>query len=108
MGKGRWWIALVTFEPNASDQQLLPAGTAGACGWMVALAPDEDTAADLFTRDMAAWGVRVIEIEQEQEVFSDDEINEVDAHLAVNFRNMKPGERTVWGTFFAYGGEGEA
>jgi hypothetical protein len=103
---GRWWTAMVTFERLTDAQDILAAEDHGAVGWMVALAPDEDAATDLIVHDLADIGLRVIEIEDIQEFYGGEEIE--DAHLAANFRNIEPGARTVWGTIHAYRGDGEA
>jgi hypothetical protein len=108
MTDGRWWVALVTFERRDEEQDILPDWAHGACGWMVALAPDEETARGLLVRDVEHHGLRIIEIGNEREVFGDDEIEEVDHHLAMNFRKIETGKQTVWGTIHGYKGEGEA
>lgn len=105
MPEGRWWIALVTFERRAEDQEILPEWAQGACGWMAALAPDEDEARRLLVRDVEHLGLRVLEIADEREVFDEDEIADVDDHLAANFRDFEPGKRTVWGTLHCYKAE---
>ena len=99
---------MVTFERGDDEQDILPDWAHGACGWMVALAPDEETARGLLIRDVEYHGLRVIEIGDEREVFSDDEIDEIDNHLAMNFRNLEAGRQTVWGTIHCYKGDGEA
>jgi hypothetical protein len=104
---GRWWIVMVTFERLRDDQDVLGPADQGACGWMIALAPDEEAACALIVRDLEYRGLRVLEIENEREVFSDKEIAEVDEHLAYNFRNIKGGKQTVWGTIHCYAGDGE-
>ena len=108
MADGRWWVAQVTFERRDEKQYILPDWAHGACGWMLALAPDEETARKLLLRDVEYHGLRVIEIDDAREVFGDDEIEEIDAHLAMNFREIEPGKQTVWGTIHGYKGEGEA
>ena len=108
MTDGRWWVALVTFERRDEDQDILPDTAQGACGWMLALAPDEETARNLLVRDVEHVGLRVLEIADEQEVFGEDEVEDIDEHLASNFREMEPGRQTVWGTIHCYRGEGEA
>jgi hypothetical protein len=108
MTDGRWWVALVTFERRDEDQDILPYTAQGACGWMLALAPDEETARSLLVRDVEHVGLRVLEIADEQEVFGEDEVEDIDEHLASNFREMEPGRQTVWGTIHCYRGEGEA
>jgi hypothetical protein len=104
----RRWIALVTFERGDEEQDILPDWAHGACGWMVALGPDEQTARGLLVRDVEYRGLRVLEIDNEREVFGDDEIEEIDDHLAMNFRDIEAGKQTVWGTIHGYKGEGEA
>ena len=108
MTDGRWWVALVTFERRNEEQDILPEWAHGACGWMVALAPDEETAARLLVRDIEHHGLCVVKIANEREIFGEDEIEETDEHLAANFRDIEPGRQTVWGTIHCYKGEGEA
>ena len=72
------------------------------------MAPDEETAGDLLIRDVELCGLRVLKVTDVQEVFGDEEIAEIDAHLAANFREIEPGKQTVWGTLHGYKGEGEA
>jgi hypothetical protein len=108
MNDGRCWAALVTFERREEEQDVLPEWAHGACGWMVALAPDADAARCLLIRDVEYHGLRVIEIHDKREVFGEDEIEEIDNHLATNCREIEPGKQTVWGTIHCYKGEGEA
>jgi len=75
---------------------------------MVALASDDETAKRLFARDLEHLGFRVIEVTDEQEVFTEEEIAGFDGHLAANFRDFEPGKLTAWGTIHCYKGEGEA
>lgn len=49
-----------------------------------------------------------MEVGNEREVFDEDEVDEIDEHLAANFRTIAPGTQTVWGTIHGYKGEGEA
>ena len=105
---GRWWLALVTFERRDEEQNILPKWAQGACGWMAALAPDEETAHQLLIRDVEHVGFRVLEIADQREVFGEDEIEEIDEHLAANLREIELGKQTVWGTIHCYKGEGEA
>ena len=99
---------MVTFERRDEEQDILPEWARGACGWMVALAPDEEAARRLLVRDVEYHRLRVVEIDSAREVFGDDEIEEIDDHLAMNFREIEPGKQTVWGTIHCYKGEGEA
>lgn len=108
MTDGRWWAALVTFERSGEKQDSLPDWAQGASGWMIALAPDQDTARDLLVQDVKHVGLRVLEITDVQEVFDEDEIKEIDEHLAENFRDIEERKATVWGTLHCYKGEGEA
>ena len=98
----------MTFERRDEEQDTLPEWAQGACGWMVALAPDEEAARGLLIRDVEYHGLRVIEIDGEREVFGENELEEIDEHLALNFRSIEPGRQTVWGTIHCYKGEGEA
>ena len=100
-------MALVTFERREDVQDILPDWAHGACGWMVALAPNEETAGDLLIRDIQHCGLRALEVAEMREVFSEDEIEDIDDHLAANFREIEPGKQTVWGTIRCYKGEGE-
>jgi hypothetical protein len=104
----RCWVALVTFERRGASQEILPDWAHGACGWLLALAPDEDTARQRLIRDVEQHGLRVVEVGNEREVFDEDEVDEIDEHLAANFRTIAPGTQTVWGTIHGYKGEGEA
>jgi len=104
----RLWLALLTFERRVEDQDILPYWAHGACGWLLALAPDEQTARQSLIRDVEFSGLRVLEIDKLREAFGEDDVAEVDDHLASNFRNIKPGKQTVWGTIHCYKGEGEA
>ena len=98
----------MTFERRDEQQDILPDWALGACGWMVALAPDDDTAHSLLVRDVEYHGLRVIEAAVEREVFDEGEIDEIDDHLGRNFRDREPGKQTVWGTIHCYKGVGEA
>ncbi len=104
----RLWVSLVTFERRNAEQDIFPEWAHGAAGWMVALAPDEETARHLLVRDVEYHGLRVLEVAEEREIFSVDEVEEIDEHLAFNFKNIEPGKQTVWGTIHGYKGEGEA
>lgn len=75
---------------------------------MVALAADEETARARLVRDVQHHGLRVVEIDEVREVFGDDEIEDINDHLAMNFRAIERGKQTVWGTIHCYKGEGEA
>jgi hypothetical protein len=108
MTDGRWWLALVTFERRDEEQDILPDWAHGASGWMIALAPDEEAARQILVRDVEYRGLRVLEIDEDREVIGEDEIEEIDDHLASNFREIEPGKQTVWGTIHCYKGEGEA
>ena len=101
-------MVLVTFERLRDDQDVLEAADQGACGWMIALALDEEVACALVERDLENRGLRVLEIENAREVFSEEEIAEVDQHLAHNFRHIEEGKQTVWGTIHCYAAYGEA
>jgi hypothetical protein len=104
----RYWVALVTFERRTPEQDILPDWAHGACGWMVALAQNEEEALHLLVRDVEYHGLRVLEIAKEQEVFHAEDVHEFDEHLGANLRNIEPDKQTVWGTIFGYKGEGEA
>lgn len=108
MAYGRFWLALITFERRDEAQDILPAWAHGACGWMVAIAPDEDTARELLLRDLEHRGLRVLEVDNVREAFSHKDVEEVDDHLAWNLREIEPGKETVWGTIHGYKGEGQA
>jgi len=75
---------------------------------MIALARDEEAARRLLVQDLQHHGLRVVEIDKLQEVFSDEDIEEVDDHLAENFRLFEKGKSTAWGTLHCYKGDGEA
>jgi hypothetical protein len=108
MAYERFWLALVTFERRDAEQEVLPEWAYGACGWMVAIAPDEETARKLLVRDVECCGLRLAEVDKLQEAFSHKHIEVVDDHLAWNLRQIEPGKQTVWGTLHGYKGEGEA
>ncbi len=108
MTYGRFWLALITFERRDEEQKILPDWAHGACGWMVAIAPDEETARELLLRDVESCGSRLLEVDKVRETFSHKDIELVDDHLAWNLRQIEPGKQTVWGTIHGYKGEGEA
>jgi hypothetical protein len=99
---------LVTFERREDRQEILPEWAQGAVGWMIALAPDDQTARQLLVRDVEHRRLRVLEIDDERELFEEGEVEEIDEHLALNFREIEIGKQTVWGTIHCYKGEGEA
>jgi hypothetical protein len=104
----RSWLALVTFERQAETQEVLPEWAHGACGWMIALGPDFQTASQRLVRDLEHNGLRVLEVADECEVFSPEDVDETDEHLANNWREIEADKQTVWGTLHGYKGEGEA
>jgi len=104
----RLWLALLTFERCAEGQDILPDWAHGACGWLLALAPDEEAARQVLIRDLENAGLRVLRIDKLREAFGEDDVEEVDDHLASNFRDIESGKQTVWGTIYGYSGEGEA
>lgn len=108
MTDDRRWVALVTFERRSADQEILPDWAQGASGWLAALAPDEKEARRRLVRDVQLAGLRVLDVANEREVFSEDEVEKIDKHLAANLRAIEPGVQTVWGTIHGYRGEGEA
>lgn len=109
MTNDRCWAALVTFERlEEGENEVLPGWAYGACGWMIALASSQDEARSRLVRDVQHHALRVVEIENEREVLGDDEIADLDEHLASNFRNIEPPKQTVWGTLHGYKGEAEA
>jgi predicted small metal-binding protein len=107
MANERLWIALVTFERRDDEQDILPKWAHGACGWMAALAPNDETARQLLKHDIESHGLTVVEIDHEREVVDEEEIDEIDDHLGKNFRAIEPGAQTVWGTIYGYKGDGE-
>jgi hypothetical protein len=108
MAKRPYWLALVTFERRDAEQEILPDWAHGACGWMVAVAPDEDTARELLVRDVEDCKLRVLEIDKMRQVLSDQDVEAVDDQLASNLRHIESEKQTVWGTIHGYKGEGEA
>src|SRR3546814_9796202 len=98
MPNGRWWAALVTFERGEAPQEILPAEAQGACGWMGAVASDDEAAHRLLVRDLEFLGIRVLEISDLQEIFEIGELENLDKHLAENFNLIEPSKKTVWGT----------
>lgn len=107
MTYGRFWLALLTFERRDERLGMLPDWACGASGWMVAIAPDEETARELIVRDVGSCGLRVLEVDKMREAFSHKDVEVVDDHLARNLRQIEPGKHTVWGTVHGYKGEGE-
>lgn len=109
MSDGRWWIAMVTFERRCERHNaILPSWASGACGWMMALAPDQDRARQFLLSDVEQNDLVVIDMEDEQEVFSEADLAGLDERLAANFRAIELGKRTIWGTIHCYKGEGAA
>jgi hypothetical protein len=104
----RLWLGLVEFRRREEGPGLLPEACLGAVGWLLALAPNSETAVQRLVRDVEHEGLRVVAVDDVREVFDEDEIGEVSPHLLENFRNIEPGRQTVWGTIHSYKGEGEA
>jgi hypothetical protein len=95
----RWWIAQVKFERRGEGEGILPSWALDACGWMVALAPDEETACTLLVRDVEHHDLRVSEIADVEEIF-EDEVDGFDGHLADNSvtsrrASRRSGERSI-------------
>jgi selenophosphate synthetase-related protein len=107
MAVERWWFGLVHFQRLEEGPGILPESSLGAFGWLLALAPDEETAVQRLVSDVEHEGVRVLAVTDVCEASHEDEIEEVSEHLAENFRNLEPGAQTVWGTIHCYKGEGE-
>ncbi|MBW8294949.1 hypothetical protein [Sphingopyxis sp.] len=107
MSDGRCWTALVTFERGEASQDILPEEARGACGWMGAVAPDEDTTCTQLVMDLELLEVRDLEISDLQEVFEIDEFKNLDDHLAENFQVVELGKMTVWGSIHCYIGDGQ-
>ena len=108
MADGRSWLALVTFERRSEDQAILPDWAHGACGWMVARAPDQATARKFLVRDVESCGLRVLKIDKMQEIFANQDVEAIDNCLATNLSRIEPGKETVWGIIHGYKGEGQA
>jgi hypothetical protein len=104
----RFWLALVTVERTAESGNILPQWAIGACGWMVALAPDFETACRCLVRDLASHQLRLLETDHEQEVIEPDDVGQFDQLLAKNWREIEPHKQTIFGTLYGYKGEGEA
>jgi hypothetical protein len=75
------WLALVTFERASSSDDILPDWAHGASGWMIALAPNIEAARRALVRDIEHHNLRVLEIAEEREARSDDDIERLDEHL---------------------------
>ncbi|MBS0297200.1 MAG: hypothetical protein JSR45_12885 [Proteobacteria bacterium] len=104
----RTWVALVTFERTDHPQTTLPDEYLGACGWMGCIADDAEDVPDVISRGLAADGLRLVQIQQIEEVGATEEVGEYDTHLAENMAAIEPGKRTVWGTLHVYVADGEA
>ena len=105
------WMALVCFERGRSHivvAGILPASVRGACGWIAALASDEDLLEAKVERAFELLGLRLLEIGQSHVVDGIDEVEAVDEHLAENVRDWEPGKVFCWGTLDGYRGDGKA
>lgn len=108
MNEDRIWTALVTFERTSTAQDVLPDWAQGAAGYLAALAPDEEAALSLLRADFESAHLRVLEISELREIYHADELDELDEHLADNFRRIEEQKSTVWGTIHCYMADGEA
>jgi hypothetical protein len=104
----RWWLALVTFERKGPEQGILPDLAHGACGWMACLARSSTEIRDLLASDLAHHNLRLLELDKVRPLVDAADIEEIDDHLAANFREKESGKLTVWGTLHGYLAEGEA
>jgi hypothetical protein len=75
---------------------------------MFASGSDEDEAYGALKRDIEFHGLKLVEAEEFTEIFSAEDVDEIDDHLAANMRAFEEGHRTAWGTIHCYKGEGEA
>ena len=58
--------------------------------------------------DLSEIGLKLIEVEDIQELPSLELAYELDNHLAYNMERWEVGKKTVWGTIHTYMAEGEA
>lgn len=106
--EGKWWIGLVTFEKEGDAKSILTKHDHGAAGWMAAFAQNEDELADTIRATLSEIGLKFISVEQPRIVETEYDIEEVDDHLAENFRHLEQGKSVIWGTLHAYLADGEA
>jgi predicted hydrocarbon binding protein len=108
------WVALVTFERSIVDDSypdtlsVLEEGLLGAGGWMAVDAASEDDAKDELVRMLKEIGLKVVQIDDLEEIFELDQYKEFDEHLWKNVLEWEEGHLTVWGTLHGYYAEGEA
>lgn len=104
----RCFIALITFERESDECEILQPDDQGACGWMGAQAASEDQLAGVFAAELSELGLRLKGIDNIIEVSSVDEVASYDQHLASNMAAWQAGKRTVWGTIHTYLADGES
>lgn len=108
MAANKTYTALVTFERIGPESDYLPPEAQGAVGYMAISAFDEDDLRDALLADLKCVGLRLLEIDEVQEINTNYLPDGIDAHLADNIRNWEADRRTVWGTIHVYLADGEA
>lgn len=96
------WVAFVTFERTDKPNEILQEESLGACGWMAVEAETEKEAITHLKATLAHENLKLVEAEDFEIVGEDDDIAELDEHLALNVQNWGQGKTTVWGTIYEY------
>lgn len=108
----KWFIALVDFVRATSQpdtQNILDADVVGAVGWMGVLSESEFEVENLIEQCLGEIGLRVISVEDVQQLEAFSDFEEFDEHLAQNIAGRPEGDpAVVWGTIHIYLAEGEA
>ena len=104
----RTFTALVTFERTDGTTEVLQSDEQGACGYMAIAAADEDCVINALRAELSELHLRLVEVEQIEEIDCDNLPDNIDEHLAANIRDWEHGRQTVWGTIHVYLADGEA
>lgn len=101
------WVVFVTFERTDVPNEILDDESLGACGWMAVEAETEKEAYAHLKAGLAQENLKLIEAEDFDIVGADDDISELDEHLALNVENWEDGKKTVWGSIYEYTEDGD-
>ena len=102
------YAALITFERTEADNDILPEEAQGACCFMATRASDEDDLRNTLAVELREIGLRLVSIDEAQEIDIHDLPGGMDPHLIESIGDWDDETRTVWGTIHTYLADGEA